>query len=439
MGQDRLTSAGLLIGCATRILLDPDTIQHGTQDQDGQRMGLALMSCFLVDTILSVRCSRPPHLRAEDLATLPMASENGPDQWEPWTPCEGFGPGNVGSNSSRSPAFRLSTFNQLYAIVKVVAEERTMRRQGSMPRGAPNAFATQLQQAIDPSLPISNFVISQACGTISVPTPYLVRATYLWARALAEPRTETPLLLLHDTLGQYQRQFGRSSTPPFLSACIASLANEEYVLRSGGQNQDLLQRLVTGFSSREPAARRASSVRGPRLDALSRPTQDTLESLNSAHSSAPSNPLMDYAEPSIPLLYNTLATRHRRQSDSRNRVYGSFLSPGMGLYQNSFPNTSMPIPQGSDMHAHHPGGTGMATMPGISTTAASTQRDLHPSYPLIPPTGLGPSPDVDALLDDLAAIEYTDAVDVDSQFMTNLGFAPGCDITEILTRGFGGA
>jgi hypothetical protein len=57
----------------------------------------------------------------------------------------------------------------------------------------------------------------------------------------------------------------------------------------------------------------------------------------------------------------------------------------------------------------------------------------------MPPTGLVPSPDIDALLDDLASIEYTDAADVDPQFMTNLGFAPGCDITEILTRGFGGA
>ncbi|KAK3291841.1 uncharacterized protein B0H64DRAFT_408230 [Chaetomium fimeti] len=442
MAHDKLTSAGLLIGSATRILLDPDTIQHGAQDQDGQSIGLALMSCFLVDTILSVRCSGPPHLRAEDLNALPLVSETGPDQWEPWTPCDGFGLGNGGSSSSRSPAFRLSTFNQLYAIVKVVAEERTMRRQGSMPRGAPSAFATQLQQAIDPNLPISNFVVSPDCGTISVPTPYLVRATYLWARALAEPHAETPLLLLQVTLDQYQRQFGRSSTPSFLSTCIASLANEEYALRCGERNRELSQRLVTSFSSRQPAGRGPSSVRGTQHNSFSRTTQDPLESPNSARSSAPSNPLMNYPDPSMPLLYNAPTASHHRQPDPRNRGYGSFLNTNMGLYQNAFPNSSIPMPQGSsDIHTHHSGPT-MATMPGISTTAAaaaSTHRDLAPSYPLIPSAGLGPSPDVDALLDDLAAIEYADAVDVDSQFMTNLGFAPGCDITEILTRGFGGA
>ncbi|KAH6847047.1 hypothetical protein B0I37DRAFT_340952 [Chaetomium sp. MPI-CAGE-AT-0009] len=441
MGRDRLTSAGLLIGSATRILLDPNTIQQGAQDQDGQGMGLALMSCFLVDTILSVRCSRPPHLRAEDLTALPLVSESGPDQWEPWTPCDGFGLGNGVSGSSRSPAFRLSTFNQLYAIVKVVAEERTMRRQGPMPRGAPGAFATQLQQAIDPSLPISDFVVSPTCGTVSVPTPYLVRATYLWARALAEPRAEALLLLLHDTLDQYQRQFGRSSTPSFLSTCIASLANEEYALRCGEQNQELLQRLVTSFSPREHTGRGTSSVRGPQHNTLFRTTQDPLESPSSARSSAPSNPLMNYPDPSMPLLYNAPIASHHRQPDPRNRGYGSFLSAGMGLYPNAFPTSSMTMPPGSDIHPHHSGAAGTATVPGISTAAAaSTHRDLAPSYPLtIPPAGLGPSPDVDALLDDLAAIEYTDAVDVDSQFLTNLGFAPGCDITEILTRGFGGA
>lgn len=45
--------------------------------------------------------------------------------------------------------------------------------------------------------------------------------------------------------------------------------------------------------------------------------------------------------------------------------------------------------------------------------------------------------DYDALLDDLASIDYIDRVDTDPQFMANLGYAPGCDITEVLSREFG--
>ena len=82
----------------------------------------------------------------------------------------------------------------------------------------------------------------------------------------------------------------------------------------------------------------------------------------------------------------------------------------------------------------------MAGMSGVSAGMASSHRDHHHASPTlnIPPLGFGHSPDYDALLDDLAAIERVDAVDLDTQFMTNLGFAPGCDINEILTRNFGG-
>ncbi len=72
---------------------------------------------------------------------------------------------------------------------------------------------------------------------------------------------------------------------------------------------------------------------------------------------------------------------------------------------------------------------------GSGMASTSHNRAHH----LLPPAGFGATPDYEALLDDLASIECTDTVDVDPQFMANLGFAPGCDIAEIFTRDFGGA
>nr|QGY73550.1 HIVnes::QF2::SNAP25::syntaxin [synthetic construct] len=60
----------------------------------------------------------------------------------------------------------------------------------------------------------------------------------------------------------------------------------------------------------------------------------------------------------------------------------------------------------------------------------------HPPYHsnLVPMANFGYSTvDYDAMVDDLASIEYTDAVDVDPQFMTNLGFVPGCNFSDINT------
>jgi hypothetical protein len=418
LGQDKLTAAALLAGSAIRILLDPDTPQRGAQDRDGLRLKLALMSCFLVDTILSVRCNRPPHLKADDLAAFPLVSENGPDQWEPWTPCDGFGAGSVDSRSSRSSAFCLSTFNQLYAILKVVAGEMALRRQGPLPIEASSAFASQLQQAINPSLQFGSFVVAPTCGNASVPTPYLVRATYLWASALAEPHSETLLPLLHDTLDQYQRLFGRCGTPPFLSACIASFANDEYLHLCS--RREVLRSLVSTCSSRRFDDRRPS-VRASPQNPL-RAAQDLRESLSSAQS-APSNPLMNYPPHIISSLYSSPTRQQHSQPHTTNKGYESFLGPNMaGSYQRPFANPSVGMPSGSNMHMQHPG----------AAARGSTHHD-PPSHHLIP--SLGPSPDYDALLADLASLESTDALD--PQFMTNLGFAPGCDITEILTRDFG--
>jgi len=435
LAQDKLPGAALLTGSAIRVLLDPETAQRGAQDRGGQRMNLALISCFIVDTILSVRCSAPPHLRVEDLSGLPLVSEGGHDQWEPWTPCDGFGAGNMGSRSSRSSAFCLSTFNQIYAIIKVVARE-TSRNHGSVLGGGSSMFVTALQQAIDANLPFGNFILSPTCGTTSVPTPYVARATYLWARALAEPGSETFLPLLLDTLEQYQRHFGRSSTPPFISACVAAFANEEYLVRCSEQSRQVLRGLVSTHSSRGFQKTQSSSARGAQPISLFPSTHDSLEMPNSARFSAPNNPMMSYP---TPMSLGPSTTPHQ-QPHTANRGYPSFLAPGVAsaYQQPPFTNSPVALSQGGNMHMPHPGTAGMGGMSGVGTNMGSTQHDHHASPTLnIPPLGFGHSPDYDALLDDLASIERADAVDLDTQFMTNLGFAPGCDINEILTRNFG--
>lgn len=440
LGQDRLTGAGMLIGSAIRILLDPDTNQRAIQEKEGQKLDVAMMSCFLVDTVLSVRCNRPPHLRVEDLAASAPVSESGPDQWEPWTACDGFGAGNTASRSSRSSAFCLSTFNQLYAMVKVVARETSIRRQGSLPGGGLGTFVAQLQQAIVPNLPFSSFIISPTCGTASVPTPYLARAIYLWASALVEPQSDTFLPLLQDTLDQYQRLFGRSSTPALIFGCIAALANEEYLLRCSEQNRHRLAGLVPAYSSRRFEEGRSPTPRGSRPTQFSRPSPAHMEMPGSNPFPAPNNSMMSYPAPMMPAVFasRTPTPHHQPHTTSRGGGHGSFLTAGMvSPYHPSFPS-SVAVPQGTNLHMPHTG-SAMAGMSGVATAMAPTHRDHHPSPTLaIPPIGFGHSPDYDALLDDLASIERADAVDLDTQFMTNLGFAPGCDINEILTRDFGG-
>lgn len=46
--------------------------------------------------------------------------------------------------------------------------------------------------------------------------------------------------------------------------------------------------------------------------------------------------------------------------------------------------------------------------------------------------------DYDAILEELGTIDFTDNIEVDSQFMLNLGFAPGCDLGEMFHGDFVG-
>jgi hypothetical protein len=72
-----------------------------------------------------------------------------------------------------------------------------------------------------------------------------------------------------------------------------------------------------------------------------------------------------------------------------------------------------------------------------NTVAAQTSAVSFQGHymPLNSSLGVAPT-DYDALLDDLASIGHTDGLDVDPQFMVNLGFAPGCDVSEVFRHDF---
>ncbi|SPQ25941.1 d3dc6fe4-80c6-4b77-b5fb-f9de06e561e2 [Thermothielavioides terrestris] len=367
---------------------------------------------------------------------MPLVTEGGLDEWEPWTPCDGFGAGHPGPRLSRSPAFCLSTFNLLYAIMKVVSVEMLARRRGQ-PRGveAPEAFSSQLRRAIDPNLPFGNFISSPSCGTASVPTPYVARATFLWASALADPHSESLLALLEDTLDQYQRRFGKCGMPPFIVACIGSLANEEYMFGFSEQRRERLKSLVSAYKCGSFDERRTSSVAGTTVvDGLTWPAaHEPVGVGDPAHFPRQSTPTTPFAGLAMPSLNDRLTAPQHQQTQPVRGGYKPICGPGMtGSYQGHFRNPPIAVPQGSNAQIQLGTGAG-----ALSATVPAMHQGHTSPHPLAPPAGFGVSPDYDALLDDLASIECTDAVDADAQFMANLGFAPGCDIAEILRRDFG--
>ncbi|KAK3989712.1 hypothetical protein QBC44DRAFT_326991 [Cladorrhinum sp. PSN332] len=422
------TGVSLLVGSAIRIALSITLPQQPGLGKERQKMQTVLMACFNLETILSVLYNTVPHLRDEDVSDMTSISEDGVDQWEPWTACDGFGGNLSNSRQSRNPAFPISTFNQLYAIFKVVSNDVSARRRGVSSRERAMVFIGRLQQSVNPNSPFGNLIASG--GHSPVPTFYIIRAVYLWASTLADPYSEPPITLIRDTLNQYQKRFGRCSMPPILSACLASLTGEGHLAVREVQHREQLKGLASDYGLTSGEERRnIPSKSTSHLDLSSPPIERHQGVPSSSKFTGPVNPVMTIPNVAAGSFWGNQImpiTQHSQQADGS---FGAFTSQRLvdSYDQRRFSGSSPPGPRTDSLNMHL----------GPSVTyrmAANMEQTQHQQIP----QGFGGNPDYDALLDDLASIECTDAIDVDPQFMTNLGFAPGCDISEIFTRDFSG-
>ncbi|VUC26358.1 unnamed protein product [Clonostachys rosea] len=111
-----------LIGQAVRICLSsntpppPDTALplEGGDDSHQRRL---LLSCFVLDTIVSCQLRKPPHLRTEDVNLPYMLAETDPDEWESQ-------PLSFDKSDNMSPTYQpsraISIFNQFVGVVRIL-------------------------------------------------------------------------------------------------------------------------------------------------------------------------------------------------------------------------------------------------------------------------------------------------------------------------------
>lgn len=156
MGQGEWTSSWILAGFAVRALLDQ--IDHSKDLERGRmafqsvgnnhtngstldfhlsgiqhkRLMALVQGSFILDTIISIRLKRPPHLHSVYLRDARLLDEDGHEEWEPWSAAER----NLAE--SREPAFVISCFNRLTELCMITND----------------AFNSALSQAI-PELPLA--------------------------------------------------------------------------------------------------------------------------------------------------------------------------------------------------------------------------------------------------------------------------------------------
>ncbi|KAF3764216.1 hypothetical protein M406DRAFT_346466 [Cryphonectria parasitica EP155] len=383
VGKGKKTSAWILVGLAHRIALDVSEL-HSGEERSSRQATAVLMGCYILDTLISVHRRGMPSLDTAGISEGMSIPEDNLDEWQPWAPCEGFGPTPGARMSSRSPAYSLTTFNQIYDVFKFM-RKRTMQRQNGLLSGEhPSEAMMLLHQTIKPRLPFASFIISRDSSSVSIPSAYVLRILFLWVGAILDSVDASPCGLILESVEQYLAQFGACGAPPFFSSCLA------------------MMRQHPSFNDLHPQGKERWQM-----------TQDTLASIWTTPTTKPPRTV-----PPVPALSKTTAT-----AETPLAAASAHTAPTVST---STPPDLMPmLNTQSIMHS----GPGPPLQQGqrMPPTRTLVHRESFNAGPL----------DYDALLDDLSSMDYLDRVDADPQFMANLGFAPGCDISEVLSHEFG--
>jgi hypothetical protein len=193
-GAGSWSAAWLLIGQAVCIAVDigldhsPQLLNDCTTASGSRRKQThVFLGCFILDTLISARLGRPPHLRKEAITDVGRVREEGIEEWSPWVTSPRFEGLHCRKVSQNQPMHGESTFNQLLALASILS---SFTSEGS------NAFIPleryhdilELLQEWSKALPrqcqlpkhINNILMASIC-----PLPQVLILHLLYATALA--------------------------------------------------------------------------------------------------------------------------------------------------------------------------------------------------------------------------------------------------------------
>lgn len=122
LDKEDVAACWYLIGQAVRICLNLDTISafEGRLDSEGgddSHEWRLLLSCFVLDTIVSCQLRKPPHLRTEDAYFSSTLAETGPDEWE--SQAVSFVKSR-NTSPTYQPSRAISIFNQYVGVIRIL-------------------------------------------------------------------------------------------------------------------------------------------------------------------------------------------------------------------------------------------------------------------------------------------------------------------------------
>lgn len=124
-GREAWKPSWFLVGQAVRIATDMQLDRHspGQHRKDLVQGGIernTFLGCFVLDTLVAARLGRRPQLRTDDIRTIGLLEENGPEEWDPWVGCIASSDHQNRPSMHRIPLRALSIFNQYVGLSTIL-------------------------------------------------------------------------------------------------------------------------------------------------------------------------------------------------------------------------------------------------------------------------------------------------------------------------------
>ncbi|KAJ2896005.1 hypothetical protein MKZ38_005977 [Zalerion maritima] len=437
IGRGQNSRAWLMIGKAVRIALLLRLHQH-PNSMVSRLDRRSYMGCFVLDTICSILLKLPPHIRPDPETPISAPPVDDLDEWQPWTGCAEFGSsGNI--SHARSPAHSMTIFNQLHRIVTTL-NICTAQRSGAMGWGS---HLGGLKASFHTEQPFGEFLMTGVTTQPRPPSAFLARLTLLMGQIIFGTHSVATTIQFIENLKQICSLFGVSSTPSLVTAYISiieyttkldGLAHEEIMWLESFKRQT--SEVWTGLLAPTSLAFLRSSNETSPEDGMQPPTE-----VNKISSSCEQNTNTLSTAYQAPIIIPHVS-QHITSSPSSGPAGGqpqSFLDGGGD--SGGLPGQQPPQPGSSHgpsprhQHQHSPGARFSEMGGGMVLGNATGPPQASANH--IAMGAMTAPVDYDALLDELSMIESTERPDLDTQFMANLGFAPGSDLNDVLAYGFG--
>jgi hypothetical protein len=389
-----LKLAWTLLGRAIRIgtwLKQGLDSQPSSTVQSQERLHGLMLGCFVVETVLSAQLRAVPSLRPDHVSTFGHLAEEGLDEWQPWSGCDGFQTNNH-SIRPTTPSQARSTFNQLVKLCFVLNDrvrQSLLSVQHETQSASLSTWLTTLPATLGPVHSLSPEQTSPQ--KLHLFLAFLVVRTYDVApRGTVE---EAMTVLEHFTYA-----LGTASMPPLL-ACFL------HIFMHAASDDGLQENRLAGILSRFSSVWRTLGV-----------DQNTMSAIQS-----------------VP---NLIPVGNLGEDQSTPRpMTGMLPTPGAS---DKLPHAaSFQLPQATSIPLHNSEILQPQPMDGFEDVGLE-RAESHGNILVRSDSLSNQSMDLDTLFEHFTSAEGNDQFGgLHPQFMQNLGFAPDSNLADLMANDYG--